>query len=171
MKWLLFLDLDGTFWDHLDVSSMSLPFRRTADDAIEDSDGNSLKLMDGSLEFVRWVRNKGGIISTCSWNKPEYAMSALETLQMENEFDYHRISTNPRKDLSMLDLIYELESTGTRIREDRIFYLDDRDIHMDHIRENLPRLNFLHMWKKVNGFAEAMEIISRRLGQDSNFSD
>lgn len=164
MKWLLFLDLDGTFWDHLDVSSTAPPFKKVSERTIEDSRHEKLTLNAGILDFVLWVRNSDGIISSCSWNKPSYALDALRTFGLEGKFDYQRISPEPRKDLLMIDLIKELHSRNVDIPQDRIFYIDDRDIHMEEIRKSLPGITFIHIWKEAAGFAEARKIISSKLG-------
>ncbi len=162
--WLLFFDLDGTLWDHLDVSSTRPPFMRISDNSISDSEGEVLTLNAGATDFITWARSSGGIVSTCSWNKPDYARAALKAFDLDSSFDYHRISTDPGKNLLMLDLIRELESRGQIITRDRIFYMDDRDIHMEDVRESLPELTFLHIWKDVRDFDAAKSIISAKLG-------
>ncbi len=166
MKWLLFVDLDGTFWDHLNVSSTALPFERVSKFTIRDRNGETLTIKPGVLDFLGWARKNGAIISTCSWNEPDIAISALKTLQVENLFDYQRISPEPRKDLLIMGLISELGEMDENIPEEYVFYLDDRDRHMPEIREHLPRLNFLHMWKVVEGYPAAKHIIASSLRID-----
>lgn len=161
--WLVFFDLDGTLWDHLDVSSTRPPFTRVTDSIIADSKGDRLTLNRGALEFIDWVKSSGGIISTCSWNDPAYAMAALKTFSLENIFDYHRISTNPGKHISMIDLLNLLDGKGIHIEKGRIFYLDDRDIHMDAVSSSVQGLTFLHMWKEVHDFEDAKSIIKAKL--------
>ena len=163
MKWLLFLDLDGTFWDHLDVSSTAPPFVRISRDTIRDQKGITLTIKPGALDLISWVKSNDGILSSCSWNTPDIALLALEALDAARLFDYQRISTVPRKDLLMEDLLDYLRGLGIVIAQHHIFYLDDRDIHMTEIRKRFPELNFLHMWKKVKSFDDARLIISRVL--------
>lgn len=162
--WILFLDLDGTFWDNLDVSSTTPPFVRVSGDTIRDQDGETLTIKPGALEFIAWARKNEGIISTCSWNRKEVALSALRELGAIGLFDYQRIDPEPNKYELILSLMRELEASGNSISPDRVFYLDDRDLHMPDIRKNVDGLNFLHMWKIVKSYGEAKEIISTKLG-------
>lgn len=164
MKWLLFLDLDGTFWDHLNVSGTKMPFERVSQYTIRDMNGETLTIKPGVLDFIEWAKRSGGIVSSCTWNYPEMALSALMALDVDRIFDYQEITPEGRKDLLMLDLLEKLDKSGLEIPEENLFYLDDRDIHMENIRRRFPKLNFLHMWKVVKGFPEAREIISRSLG-------
>jgi magnesium-dependent phosphatase-1 len=163
MNWILFLDLDGTFWDHLDVSETTPPFERISQYAIRDRNGETLTIQPGVLDFLNWIKKNGGLTSTCSWNKPEMALSALRKLGVENMFDYQRISPEPRKDLLIQDLMDKLEEKGVMIPQKNVFYLDDRDLHMPDIRRTLPDINFLHMWKVVSDYSEARDIIKRTL--------
>ena len=41
--WVLFFDLDGTLWDHKDVSSLKPPFVRINTNKIRDSEGTIVK--------------------------------------------------------------------------------------------------------------------------------
>ncbi len=163
MKWLLFLDLDGTLWDHMDISSLVLPFHGNAGHSISDARGEAISLKPGALDFLRWVRSNGGILTSCSWNEPEFAMAALDAFGLTKEFDHHRISVSPRKDLAMLDLMDELSMKKISFSRDLIFYLDDREIHMESVRKSLPKLEFLHMGNKVRNFEEAEKVISGKL--------
>lgn len=163
MKWLLFLDLDGTFWDHLDVSATSPPYSRVSQDTIRDSNGETLTLKPGVIQFIHWARSNGGILSSCSWNKPDIALGALEALGVSRLFDYQRISPDPRKYLLIADLVSDLHQRGTDIPQKLVFYIDDRNIHMGDIHEKLPDVNFIHMWKAARDYTEAREIIEGKL--------
>ncbi len=163
MKWILFLDLDGTFWDNLNVSNTTLPFERVSQYTIRDRNGETLTIKPGVLSFLEWVKQNGGVTSTCSWNEPDIAISALKALDVADKFDYQEIDPEPRKDLLMLDLVNRLGQNGDSIPQENIFYLDDRDIHMQEIRQHLPKVNFLHMWKVVKDYPTARDIISRSL--------
>lgn len=163
MNWLLFLDLDGTLWDHLDVSATNPPYYRVSQDTIRDSNGDTLTLKPGVIQFILWTRSNGGILSSCSWNKPDIALSALEALGVSDLFDYHRISPDPRKYLLIADLLSEMHHRGIDIPQKLVFYIDDRNIHMDDIHEKLPHVNFIHMWKGARDYTEAREIIEEKM--------
>ncbi len=162
-RWVVFMDLDGTVWDHLDVSITDPPYRKISNDSIEDEKGVRLSLLPGAVDFVDWVRLNGGIISTCSWNIYDKAMGALVAFDIANKFDYHKISMSPRKDLAMEEIIRQLNGKGVRIENNLIFYLDDRDIHMKEIAARFPGLTFFHMWKKVRSFEEVKKKISESI--------
>jgi magnesium-dependent phosphatase-1 len=164
LKWLLFMDLDGTMWDNLDVSSCKLPFKPVDRDRIVDSSGKVISLNPDSREFLKWARDMGAIISTCTWNETAHVMGALEAFGLKNAFDYFQITNDSRKDKIMKDLLDILHRKKVHIDHRNIFYLDDRDIHMDEIRHLIPEINFLYMGVHVKGFADAKKIISARLG-------
>ncbi len=163
MKWLLFMDLDGTLWDNLDVSSCKLPFKPIDGDRISDSSGTIISLNPDSREFLKWARDAGAIISTCTWNDTAHAMGAIEAFDLKKAFDYFQITNDPRKDKLMKDLLETLHRKKVHIEHRNIFYLDDRDIHMSEIRHLIPEINFLYMGVHVKGLANARKIISARL--------
>lgn len=162
-NWLVFLDLDGTFWDHLDVSTTTMPFKKISENAISDSNGVILTLHEGILDFTEWVRRNGGILSSCSWNEPQFAIEALKTFGAYDRFNYHMISSNPRKDLLMKELIDKLKIMNFHIKEKRIFYIDDRDIHIKEIRGLFPEITFIQIWKDASSFQAVKDIILSKL--------
>ncbi|MEM3192653.1 MAG: magnesium-dependent phosphatase-1 [Candidatus Parvarchaeota archaeon] len=156
------MDLDGTLWDHLDISVTTPPFKRVSETQIEDSKGVKITLISGAVEFIKWVKENGGIISTCSWNVYSIAMSALETFGLATLFDYHMIYTNPNKYESIEKVIKYVNEDGKEVRNDLLFYLDDRDIHIEEVRKRFPELTFFHMWKNGTDFEFVKrEILSR----------
>lgn len=164
MKWLLFMDLDGTIWDNLDVSSLRMPFRKLNQESISDASGTVVTLVHGVRDFLKWARDSGAIISTCTWNDPAHAMSALEAFSLKPYFDYFQITTDSRKDKIMKELLELLHKKKIHIDHRNIFYLDDRDIHIEEIRHLIPEINFLYMGVHVRNLESARKIISARLG-------
>ncbi|MGC9131359.1 MAG: magnesium-dependent phosphatase-1, partial [Pyrobaculum sp.] len=51
---LIALDLDGTAWDHLDISSLYPPFRRVSPLKIQDSRGVEVALRPHLPDFLKW---------------------------------------------------------------------------------------------------------------------
>ena len=90
-------------------------------------------------------------------------MEALEKLGIMDLFDYHETEFSPAKDQRILHLLDVLREKGTTISPDRIVYVDDRDIHMDDIRQNVGNIVFLHIWKEVRNYEEARAIIRKNI--------
>lgn len=162
-SWVAFLDLDGTLWDHLDITSAIPPFTRVSDSTISDAEGTLINLSPGAVDFVKWVRNEGGIISTCSWNEYNKAIGALEAYRIIELFDFIKISTSPDKHVLMEEVLDQLKKEGTSISQDKLFYIDDRDIHMEKVRKRFPELTFFQIWKNGTNFNTIRGIILTKL--------
>jgi magnesium-dependent phosphatase-1 len=161
--WVVFLDLDGTLWDHLDITAASPPFTRISESIISDSLGVRISLLPGAVDFIKWVRSSGGIISTCSWNEYDKAIGALEAYGIVHLFDYQKVSTNPKKYLLMEEVISKLVQKGVSVRMDRLFYLDDRDIHISDVKVRFPELTFFLMWKNGTNYESVKSTILSKI--------
>lgn len=162
-KWLLLMDLDGTAWDNMDVSRCRIPFKKIDSDTIQDSNGTIIRLKDGLKEFLQWSRDNSAIVSTLTWNDRQHVIDALDAFSIRKYFDYLEISPDARKDIKLRELMETLKKEKIHIPHSRMYYLDDRDIHIDEIRLIAPEINFLHMGLKVHNLKEARKIISARL--------
>lgn len=164
--WLLMMDLDGTVWDHLDISSVKPPYHSAGPGKIENVDGTVISVFPEALDFIRWCRFRGAITCTLSWNYRDYVMEAIEKLGIMELFDYHETEFSPAKDQRILHLVNTLREKGIVIPPHRIVYVDDRDIHIDDIRRNVGSIVFLHIWKDVRNYGEAREIIREKIIQE-----
>ncbi|MGC8562703.1 MAG: magnesium-dependent phosphatase-1 [Thermoplasmata archaeon] len=162
-RWIVFFDLDGTLWDHLDISATNPPFTRISDSSISDSMGVKISLLPGAVDFIKWVRSNGGIISTCSWNEYDKAMDALKCFGLEKLFDFHKISTNPNKFQLMEQVLEALSKENISIDRKLLFYIDDRDIHIKDVKERFPEMKFFNIWKNGLNFEGVKKEISARL--------
>jgi magnesium-dependent phosphatase-1 len=164
-RWLLLLDLDGTLWDHLDVSRMEPPFARTGRWSLRDSRGEELHVYPFMAKLAWWARRSGGVVASFSWNIPWKALGALRILGLDALFDYHLIEPHPRKDLVLLRFLRSLRcERGYTFRPEEIVYFDDRDIHLGLILENVGPVRFIRSMRDCRGFEECRGLIKSLLG-------
>jgi magnesium-dependent phosphatase-1 len=157
--WILAMDLDGTVWDHLNISGVNPPYTRIDDLHMKNVDNVTITLFREAVEFVKWARENGAITTTLSWNRKDYAEEALETFGIENLFDYNSTDHTPDKDQRLLRLMQAFDARGINIPPERVVYIDDRDLHMDSIRKNIGNIVFINIWKTTKNYNEAMEIV------------
>ena len=49
-------------------------------------------------------------------------------------------------------LIFSIGEDGKPVNPNRLFYLDDRDLHIKEVKERFPELTFFQMWKNGTNF-------------------
>ncbi len=145
MTWVLLIDLDGTLWDHEDISLLNPPFKKINRYIFQDINGNRVRLNLTMVKFIKWARKNGAITSTLSWNLYEPAYQAIKTFNLDKLFDYIVIEPTPRKDQMIKQLIKKIENNiGKHIKPKNIVYIDDRDIHINDIYKNIGKIYFIH---------------------------
>ena len=163
-RWLLFLDLDGTLWDHLDVSMLNPPFQKVRDNVIRDSNGVEIRLYTDMIKLLKWAKGNGAFTSTLSWNKPSHALNALEAFGVKELFDYHAIEPHPAKEEYAWKIIKTIEKQyNIKLRPCQIVYIDDRRIHLEGMTKKLGRIIFLQAWRDFSSFEEARDGITSKL--------
>ncbi len=166
-KWLFLVDLDGTIWDHKDISSLDPPFKRVSDDKITDRNNVEVTLNKEVIKLVKWAYNHHALISTLSWNNPLKAYEALKAFDLLKHFHYLAIEDTPRKDILIKKLLKKIEEEeGLTFTPDKIVYIDDRDIHIHDIYRNIGGIIFLHYSKDVHTMEHAIRIILDKTGLD-----
>ncbi len=161
--WVLFLDLDGTLWDHLDISSLKPPFRRVSEDSIVDSQGVPVRLYRDVVEVARWARRSGGFVVALSWNIPEVAVEALKAFNILDLFDYLGIEDHPDKGLVASKILGDLESRGYKVKPCRVVYVDDREIHVRGVRGRVGDITFIRAWVDFRNGEELRNRIAEAL--------
>lgn len=161
--WILAMDLDGTVWDHLNVSEVNPPYKHLDLNRIGNADNVTITLFPEVVNFIKWARENGAITTTLSWNRKDYAQEALETFGICNLFDYNSTDHTPDKDQRLLKLINLLNEQGIEIPVQRVVYVDDRDLHMEAINKNIGNIVFINIWKTTKNYAEAMEIVKKKI--------
>ncbi|WP_456367228.1 magnesium-dependent phosphatase-1 [Thermococcus sp.] len=152
---LLVLDLDGTLWDHEDASRLVPPFEFRGDCLI-DALGEKLCLFSGVREFIEWASRRF-LLTIASWNVEERIRPILEGFGLWDYFLFPKIEGHPNKADMIMRTLNELISGGYPI--ETVVYVDDRDIHLDEIRMNIPEIEFIHMWVDVGSFEELKELL------------
>jgi magnesium-dependent phosphatase-1 len=161
--WILAMDLDGTVWDHLNISGVNPPYKRLDPKRIGNADNVTITLFQEAVDFIKWARENGAITTTLSWNRKDYAQEALETFGICNLFDYNSTDHTPDKDQRLLRLINLLNEQGIDIPVQRVVYVDDRDLHMEAINKNIGNIVFINIWKTTKNYTEAMEIVKKKI--------
>ena len=154
---IVFIDLDGTVWDHKDISSTNPPYRCVGD-LLYNSTGTIVKLYSNVREFLSLLKTKRLLVYTLSWNDPTKALKALECLNLKEFFDGHVIHNHPHKHLGMKKII---EKLNLNIRPCQIIYIDDRKLHVNDIKKTIGEITFIHMWKDVKDYNELKDYIIR----------
>jgi len=161
--WLLAIDLDGTIWDHLDISLVYPPYKKEGDGVLTNDKGEKVRLNKEAVEFIKWAKQNGAIVASLSWNKPDHVFKALDTFGISDLFDYHATEYTDEKDRRLLELLRRLSTNGIKIPICNVVYVDDRDIHIEDIRKNVGDVLFIHIWNKISDFSEARKVIKDKL--------
>lgn len=154
---LLILDLDGTLWDHEDASRLTPPYEFHGDYLV-DAYGEKLHLFPGVREFLEWA-SESFLLSIASWNIEEKVRPILEGFGLWDYFLFPKIEGHPNKADMIRRTIEELESIGYTI--DDVIYVDDRAIHVDKVKRELPDVDFIHMWVDVKSFEELKQLLGK----------
>ncbi|NJE05287.1 magnesium-dependent phosphatase-1 [Thermococcus sp. M36] len=154
---LLILDLDGTLWDHEDASRLIPPYEFHGD-YLRDVHGEGLRLFPGVRDFLGWASERF-VLSIASWNVEERVRPILEGFGLWGYFVFPKIEFHSDKADMIRRTLREMESAGYEI--DHVTYIDDRNIHVDEIKMELPEVHFIHMWVDVKSFEELRKLLQR----------
>lgn len=152
---LLILDLDGTLWNHEDASQLVPPYKAEGNKVI-DAYGRELELFEGVREFLEWAEKKF-VLSIASWNMEEVVKPILEVLDIWKYFKFPKIEYHPNKASMIKRTVEQLRNIGYEI--DEIIYIDDRTLHVEEVKREIPKIKFIHMWVDVKSFEELKEVL------------
>jgi len=154
---LVVLDLDGTLWDHPDVSTLTPPFRRVDHDSALDVEGGLVRLHDGMRQLIEELSKRGVLLSIASWNKPEPVHELLKLFELDSFFRHPMVQFHPNKERMVMELLERLGEDGVTVEPEEILYVDDHDWHLVDIRGAVGPVNFLHAWKDVESPLEILD--------------
>ena len=154
---LLVLDLDGTLWAHEDASRLTPPYEFRGDYLV-DFTGQELHLFPGVREFLEWAGGRF-VLSIASWNVEGKVRPILEGFGLLDYFIFPKIENHPNKGDMIKRTVRELQSIGYDV--DVVIYVDDRDIHLDAVKNAIPDIRFVHMWRDAKSFEELRELLER----------
>ncbi|GEM_PF-383792 len=140
---VLALDLDGTVWDHHDISRLKPPFQPLARGRVVDSEGVVVTLNHGVEAVLSAAESAGYVIASLSWNNPEIATEALKAFGLHERFHYHCIHPLPVKHRCLRELLNLIhEATGTSLGPGDVIYVDDKPVHVADISSYVGSVRF-----------------------------
>ncbi len=158
------MDLDGTMWDHLDVSGLRPPFRQVEPGVIADSEGVRVRLYGYMVKLAMWARRRGAVVASLSWNVPFNALEALRAFRIDGLFDYHIIEPHPWKGRALARFLKILwRERRLRVPAGRIIYFDDRDIHLDDIKSSVGQVRYVRSHVDCRGFGDCVDLVESLL--------
>lgn len=153
---LVIFDCDRTLWDHHDVYSLSLPFRRVDDETVEDASGVQVRLVPGVREVLDALRACGTFISVASWNHPEPVLTIFEALGLAQYFTRPKVEFQPYKEKAIAMLLEELAADGVALRPEEVLFVDDRMLHFNRIRRFVGPVRTLLVGVDVTGLRDVL---------------
>lgn len=160
------MDLDGTLWDHYDISTLKPPFKKTSRYTFIDSNNVEVHVYELAVKILEYSLERKIITSTLSWNNPEIALEALKTIELDRLFHYHAIENHPDK-AKMTLKIANLVKRSYGCSEVYPIYIDDRELHLNDMINALPNLLYIKAWKTCTNFNDCIALIENYLKSTS----
>lgn len=146
---LVILDADMTLWNHPDISSLTLPFKKLDKNSLIDAKGDILKLFDGIRDLLKELKKKELITSLATWNNPEHVREAIHMFEIDEFFDFIAIENTSDKHLLISRILEKLHNSAVQLEPHEILYIDDRTRHLKDIYSKIGKVIFLQMWEDV----------------------
>jgi len=156
---LVILDADRTLWDHPDISSLTLPFKKVDKNSLIDAKGEAISLFDGIIDLLKGLKERGLIISLVTWNKPEHVDEAIHLLEIDKFFKFVEVEFTPNKHLLVARILARLSEEGVQLEPHEILYVDDQTRHLKDIYDKAGTVIFLQMWEDVKEPCEILTYI------------
>ncbi len=156
---LVVFDCDNTLWDHHDVSTLLLPFRRLDDRTVADRRGEQVHLTPGAREALEGLRQRGILVSVASWNHPEPAFSIFNLLGLRDYFTHPKVEFHPNKDSMMRSLLDDLAAEGIAIQPREILFVDDRPEQLERVRKGVGPVRTLLAGVDVTDLRKVLDCV------------
>lgn len=156
---LVVFDADKTLWSHPNVSNLTLPFKLVDADTVSDASGETFHLFHGIREVLTTLQKRNIIITVASWNKPEPVQQALKLFNIDKFFRVVKAEFHPNKNLMIESTLSKLADGGVRLKPEEILYVDDRDLHIDKVREKVGAIHFIQMWVDAKNPEEILRYV------------
>jgi len=156
---LVVLDADGTIWEHSDISSLSLPFKKIDENTLVDQNGVKITLFPGVRKLLKELTARGIIVSMASWNRPGPVFEALGKFGIVSYFTCPIVEFHPNKHEMMNKLLAHLAAHGAIVKPEEILYADDQTIHLEKIRKNVGAVNFLQYGVDISTLIEILDFV------------
>lgn len=159
---LVVFDADMTLWDHFDISSLTLPFKRVDENSLMDAKGASFSLFNGIRELLQELKEMRIMVALATWNTPEHVSEAIRLLEIEQFFTSVESEFRPEKHLLIKKILSKLSKEGIQVKPGEILYVDDRNIHLRDVHETVGKVAFLQMWRDVKDPHEILAYLQRK---------
>ena len=157
---LIALDCDRTMWNHPDATRLSPPLKRISDKEVIDSKGEYVKLNEGIIRFLRYVKLKGHKTAVISWNEPQNVFTILSLLDLNKYFDEIIVEPHPNKALMLEKALNKL-----KVKPEEVIFIDDNPRMIEVVRSRFPQVICIQYGKDIVNFNEAIEKLSKKLGE------
>ena len=134
---LVILDCDRTLWEHEDVLTLQAPFTRIDGQTVQDARGEQVRLAPGARELLDALRERGILISVCSWNRADLVFAILDLLGLTRYFVHPKVEFHPHKDRMIAALLAELAREGTVLHAEEVLFVDDNPMMLEMVRQGV----------------------------------
>jgi magnesium-dependent phosphatase-1 len=108
-------------------------------------------LFSGTRAMLEGLRQRGIIISVASWNHPEPVFQFFHLLDIGWYFRHPQVEFQPDKAAMISRLLQTLAAEGLALRPNEVLYVDDRTLHIEHVRQVVGDIHFLQMGIDIAG--------------------
>jgi len=140
---LVILDCDRTLWEHEDVLMLQAPFTRVDGQTVQDARGEQVRLAAGARELLDALRQRGILISLCSWNRADLVFAILDLLGLTPYFVHPKVEFHPHKDRMIAALLAELAQEGTVLQPEEVLFVDDNPMMLEKVRQGVGPVHTL----------------------------
>src|SRR3989442_3103605 len=158
---LVILDCDRTLWEHEDVLMLQAPFTRVDGQTVQDARGEQVRLAAGARQLLDALRQRGILISLCSWNRADLVFAILDLLGLTPYFVHPKVEFHPHKDRMIAALLAELAQEGTVLQPEEVLFVDDNPMMLGKGRQGVGTVRYLPAELDVLDFASVVEAVDQ----------